>query len=197
MLSQPRHNQKDKGQIITYINTLLRGTCHVHIWFTLWYCSTLLIHWGQVTHIYVNKRTIIVSENGLSPGRRQAIIWINDGILSIRTIGTYFSEMLIGISTFSLKKLHLKISSARWRPGVLSRPQCFNTRCWEEECNAWLILGLRPANERRRYKVTPSLIGWGRTQNQQCNGHRDDKLASRAWLPISYHDQLVGYHRVS
>ena len=24
----------------------------------------------------------------------------------------------------------------------------------------WLILGLRPANERRRYKVTPSLIGW-------------------------------------
>ena len=25
---------------------------------------------------------------------------------------------------------------------------------------AGLILGLRPANERRRYKVTPSLIGW-------------------------------------
>ena len=23
-----------------------------------------------------------------------------------------------------------------------------------------LILGLRPANERRRYKVTPSVIGW-------------------------------------
>ena len=27
----------------------------------------------------------------------------------------------------------------------------------------WLILGLRPANERRRYKVTPSLIGWAQT----------------------------------
>ena len=27
-------------------------------------------------------------------------------------------------------------------------------------CIAGLILGLRPANERRRYKVTPSLIGW-------------------------------------
>ena len=26
-----------------------------------------------------------------------------------------------------------------------------------------LILGLRPANERRRYKVTPSLIGWVQT----------------------------------
>ena len=26
-----------------------------------------------------------------------------------------------------------------------------------------LILGLHPANERRRYKVTPSLIGWVQT----------------------------------
>ena len=29
-----------------------------------------------------------------------------------------------------------------------------------------LNLGLRPANERRRYKVTPSLIGWAQTYNQ-------------------------------
>ena len=29
-----------------------------------------------------------------------------------------------------------------------------------------MILGLRPANERRRYKVTPSLIGWAQTLNQ-------------------------------
>ena len=28
------------------------------------------------------------------------------------------------------------------------------------------VLGLRPANERRRYKVTPSLIGWAQTKNQ-------------------------------
>ena len=26
-----------------------------------------------------------------------------------------------------------------------------------------LILGMHPANERRRYKVTPSLIGWAKT----------------------------------
>ena len=25
---------------------------------------------------------------------------------------------------------------------------------------SWLILGLHPANESRRYKVTASLIGW-------------------------------------
>ena len=31
---------------------------------------------------------------------------------------------------------------------------------------AGLILGLRPANDRRRYKVTPSLIGWVQTWTQ-------------------------------
>ena len=29
--------------------------------------------------------------------------------------------------------------------------------------NTRLILGLHPANERRCYKVTPSLIGWAQT----------------------------------
>ena len=29
--------------------------------------------------------------------------------------------------------------------------------------SSWLILGLHPAHERRRYKVTPSLIGWVQT----------------------------------
>ena len=32
-----------------------------------------------------------------------------------------------------------------------------------EKYNSRLIQGLRPANERRRYKVTPSLIGWAHT----------------------------------
>ena len=33
-----------------------------------------VIHWGRVTHICVSNLTIIGSDNGLSPGRRQAII---------------------------------------------------------------------------------------------------------------------------
>ena len=44
---------------------------------------TFLTHWGRVTHICVGKLTIIGSGNGLSPGRRQAIIWTNAGILLI------------------------------------------------------------------------------------------------------------------
>ena len=54
-----------------------------------------LTHWGRVMHIYVSKLTIIGSDNGLSPGRRQAIIWTNDGILLIGPFGTNFSEILI------------------------------------------------------------------------------------------------------
>ena len=55
------------------------------------------------------------SDNGLSPGRRQAITWTNVGILLIGPLGTNFSEMLIEIHTFSFKKIHLKMSSGKWR----------------------------------------------------------------------------------
>ena len=79
----------------------------------------LLTHWGRMTHICVGKQTIIGSDNGLSPGRRQAIIWTNPGILLIGPLGTNFSEILIGIQTFSFRKMHLKVSSGKWRPFCL------------------------------------------------------------------------------
>ena len=50
-----------------------------------------------MTHICVGCLTIIVSDNGLSPGRRQAIIWTNAGILFIGPLGTNFSEIFIDI----------------------------------------------------------------------------------------------------
>ena len=75
-----------------------------------------LTHWGRVTHICVGKLTIIGSDNGLSPGRRQAIIWTNVGILLIRPLETNFNEIQIEIHAFSSKKMHLKLSSAKWQP---------------------------------------------------------------------------------
>ena len=56
-------------------------------------------------HICVDNLTIIGSDNGLLPGRRQAIIWTNAGILSIGPLGTNFSEVLTEILTFSFKKM--------------------------------------------------------------------------------------------
>ena len=63
-----------------------------------------LTHWGRVTHICVGKLTNIDSDNGLSPERRQAIIWTNAGILLFGPLGTNFSEFLIGIHTFHSRK---------------------------------------------------------------------------------------------
>ena len=72
-----------------------------------------------MTHICVGKLIIIGSDNGLSPDRRQAIIWTNDGLLLIGLIGTNFSEILIKILTSSFKKMRLKVSSAKRRPFCL------------------------------------------------------------------------------
>ena len=78
--------------------------------------KTQLTHRGRVTHICVSKLTIIGSDNGLSPGRRQAIIGTNAGVLLIRPLGTNFSAILIRIQPFSIRKMHLKMSSAKWCP---------------------------------------------------------------------------------
>ena len=91
-----------------------------------------------MTHIFVSELTIIGSDNGLSPGRRQAMIWTNAGILLIGPLGTNFSEILIRIQTFSFKKLHLKTSSAKWRLFCLGLNELMN--CTNPQlCN--IVLG--------------------------------------------------------
>ena len=82
----------------------------------------LLINWliEAEWRMYASLNWIIIgSDNGLSPVRRQAIIWTNGGILLIGPLGTNFSVILIGIQTFSFKKLHWKTSSAKWRHNEL------------------------------------------------------------------------------
>ena len=66
-------------------------------------------------YICAGKLTVIGSDNGLWPEWRQAIIWTTAGILLIGPLGTNLSENLIRIQTFSFSKMHLKISSAKWR----------------------------------------------------------------------------------
>ena len=132
-----------------------------------------------MTHICVSKLTIIGSHNGLSPGRRQAIIWTNDGndgILLIGPLGTNFSEILIEIYRFSFKKMQLKMSSGKWRPFCLglnvfirkASPcrhlvhifstglQCYNRGViWD-----WL-----------RVELTVNALCWGGTYNHHHHHH--------------------------
>ena len=54
-----------------------------------------------MAHICVNKLDVIGSSNGLSPVRRQAVVWINDDLLLIGPLEIIFGEIAIKItSTF-------------------------------------------------------------------------------------------------
>ena len=71
-------------------------------------------HRGRVTHICIGSLAIIGSDNGLSPGWHQAIIWINAGILLIQTLETNIREILIQIHKISFKKRHGFTSVQGW-----------------------------------------------------------------------------------
>ena len=68
----------------------------------IWQTHGGLSHWGQV-RICISKLTITGSDNGLSPGRHQAIIWTNAGILLTGPLGANFSEILNEIPFHSRK----------------------------------------------------------------------------------------------
>ena len=70
--------QTDKGRYCTIVD-----------------CGWWLTHWGRVRHIRVSKLTTNGSDNDLSSGQRQAIIWTNAGILLIRPLKTNFSEIVV------------------------------------------------------------------------------------------------------
>ena len=70
-------------------------------------------HWGRVTHICEGKLTIIGSENGLSPGRYQAI-WSNAGIWLIGPLGTNFIEILTKW-TPNGRHVHIQVHFLEWK----------------------------------------------------------------------------------
>ena len=79
-------------------------------------CYSLMTWW----RIYTSMNWVIIgSGNGLSPVR-EAITWTNAGILSIGVLGTNFNQIWIEILSFSFKKIHLKMSSAKLA-AILSR----------------------------------------------------------------------------
>ena len=102
---------------------IYKDLCWTHLGLRLFLWShgdwQQLTHWGRLTHICVGKLIIIGSDNGLLPDQCQAIITTNAGLLLIGPLWTYFSENLIKTQQFSLKKMHMQISSVKWRPSCL------------------------------------------------------------------------------
>ena len=120
-----------------------------------------LTHWGRVTHICVGKLIIIGSDNGLSPGQRQAIIWNIAGLLLIEPLGTNFSEISIGIQTFSFKKIHLKMSSGKWRPFCLGLNVLRISVNWSHESITVTIWS-------QQTKQDTTMYIWVRSRNCGC-----------------------------
>ena len=121
------------------------------------FSEAMLTHWGRVMHICVGILAIIGSNNGLSPGRRQAIIWTNAAILLIRPLGTNFSEILIEIHTFSFKKMHLKMSSGKWRPFCLGL-NVLNQIYAHFICHAVIFAGVYIPKSYFKFTITISFI---------------------------------------
>ena len=120
-----------------------------------------------MTHICVSKLTIIGSDNGLSPGRRQAIIWTNAEILLIELPGTSFSEILIEIHTISFKKMQLKMSSAKWRPF------CLGLNKLTLRLVQWQVMSVGPWKGTR-----PSIRKWDKPIREW-----DKAIYSHGWFP--------------
>ena len=86
-------------------------------------CLSPVTNWGQDTHICVIIQTIIDSDNGLSPVRRQAIIRTNAGLLSVWSLRTYFSDIFFYQNTTFWRRyfqMHIVCKMLT----ILSRSQC-------------------------------------------------------------------------
>ena len=124
-----------------------RWWIHAYILFAFHPHCLILTHWGQVTHIYVSRLTITGSVNGLSPGRRQAIIWTNAGILLIGPLGTNFSDNSIKILAFSFTKNAIERVVCEIR-AILFRPLYVKNKLFEFKISLQCLASFRNANDR-------------------------------------------------
>ena len=102
-------------------------------WNTWCLLHLVLTHGGQASHICVSKLTIICSDIGLVPARRQAIIWVNAGILLIWPLGTKFSNITIETYIYSVQENAFENVVCKMAV-ISSQPQCVNesTIFWKD-----------------------------------------------------------------
>ena len=147
-----------------------------------------------MTHKCVSKLTIIGSDNGLSPGRRQAIIRTNAGILLIGPIETKFSEILIKIHTSSFKKMHLKLSSGKCRPSclglnvlrLLTSRTCIGNEKGKQACS-----GLQSANRQRQ--GTGTARKWRMSSITEWTQYWVNNIGKSLWK-LKFHRHVGGIH---
>ena len=82
-----------------------------------------LTHWGRVTHICVGNLTIIGSDNGLAPGRRQAIIGTNAGIVLTGPLRTKLQGNF-NQNSYNFIQENVPENAVCKMAAILSRSQC-------------------------------------------------------------------------
>ena len=87
-------------------------------------CDLLYIQ-GKLVSAIAENNLSMAKHTGLSPGRREAIIWTNTGILLIDPQGTNFSEIFIEIYTFFIQENAFENIVCE-TAAILSRPKCGN-----------------------------------------------------------------------
>ena len=98
--------------------------CMICILFFTWFI-TWLTHWGRVRYICIRKVIIIGSDNDLSPGWCQAIIWTNAGILLIEPLGNKLQWNLNQNFYFFIQENAFE--HVVWKMAtIVSQPQCVN-----------------------------------------------------------------------
>ena len=80
-------------------------------------------------HICVSKLTTIGSDNGLSPGRRWAVIWTNAGILFVGPFWTNLSDTITEIQTFFTDE-NVVENVVCEMAAIFSRTQCVRLVCY-------------------------------------------------------------------
>ena len=124
-ITRPLWIMGNKLNNIQWVKNKTKTCLSFHSWPTVCVCAKFGSNTstGQALNSLrasISELTITGSNNGLSPGQRQAIIRTNAAILLIGPLGTNFSEILFGIQTFSFKKMHLNMLSAKWHSFCLS-----------------------------------------------------------------------------
>ena len=95
-ISQPKVVRLPRNEKQTY-----RLNSRPQMWPMVWIYQIVT---GVTSVVGVPSTHLVGSDNGLLPGRCQAIIWTSAGILLIRTLGTSFNEIVSEIHTLSSRK---------------------------------------------------------------------------------------------
>ena len=137
------------GNMQAYLQQNCQFPCRNSKWYD---CLT---HWCQVTHICVCNLIIIGSDNGLSPGQHQTIIWTNVGILLIGPFSNEplwffylnwsifikenaFESVVWAMATYFAQPQHINMQNLWYRLMIISLSNA-EKPCWLQPNTRWII----------------------------------------------------------